>query len=1472
MRPTASWLQRAAGNQAVNDLLASDGQKLPPALRQDFEQRFGMDFGAVRIHHTPRASDAANALAAKAFTVGTHIAFGPGRFVPDSTDGKRLLAHELTHVVQQSRGGTTPPTLDGSGPLEADAETAAAAAGEGGGPIAVAGAGAVGIAASPDPAREKPGEQSQTPVTDEQLPTALDPDGPEAELDRAIGEVDAKFQAQGEALAQLRKERLDYYLKKNEERVRLEIPVDAALKAMPAWQQTHELEIRVLEVAFGKGISREDAELVLRRMKWSSESRENRTISEQIATADKTIPYYAGQLRIAAEMFNEIDEDRARASRYLDERLNCGPDMALEMFKDVGRSYWNGLVGFGQGIADLPKAPQNLIHILRGEEPEHIFDLSELRARYRMNWGRDYGGAAELGVQIPAAILSGKLVPSASNLSQASQTTRLFWTWMKINVISAGATPVVQTARDIVRFANGEHVQLTSDDVLQRIAAIALFGHAMANAAAPEGNAPTSTGGASSAAGIAPDLIIDQPTATTMRVPAGDFEEPADLAAGASSDAEQPAEAAPAEEDTPTSGAKSATASRPSALAKWMQKLAIRARLAMRGIKDADVTPNFAAGDSPALVEPDVAATPAATSVADPGAPSVAEPTSSSIGETTSIEASSSATDVGGPSATNTAASAPNTSPMDVAAPNTGATNTGATGVAAPTTATASAAPDSGPNGGKSHGAAAAQAQAAAGATSAAQQKAAAPAAPKQYGPIDERSFAESNDIIAAQGQGDFGQSLQAEQQRLAAQPATPRRGLTYEQARAEADAGAANARRVLGMTDPNVQAGHTQAARHSAESGAPRAQVNDPRTFQQLHSRRNQGLDVTVTDPTGLQRTTTRHRSQELLIDDAAAKARARTGGRLTPEGQEAAGREVQWRTEGTGYDQREVNAKRASGLFNEAQAIENSQAVRDYRARKAAQAKAAATPPGGAPTAVPADTAGAPATAPAAAPQAASQPPPTAAPSPDTPPEPSGTGGPAPAAPSPAPSGTGGPAPHSPPPSGTGGPAPAPHPPEPSGVGGPPPTPRSPGTSSGPGGTAPAPEGGGPPAAPAPEKPTGGPVPPLPDPHPTGSGPAPEKPAPEKKSPSPAQNELSKAESALHGTTAALNRGAAAVRTYDAYEDARKRGDSVPGATLEAGKTYLENTNVVAGALANYEAKKKDGQDPIEAALSAGGETIGQFIVPGKGGDQAINAVDNLAGALDDHQKRADPAANADKANYRTATDLAAGLTPSRMFSGLMGAGLRSYWDIGKAAGGDPSGVDKFADDAVRGKAAMIIQPWAMAADFLGNLGSGEGTEKALDKTLRKTKGSALEKAGSASGDAMYELGQSDTAKSGQYGAPVQGIAMLLSATSDHIAGKSWEQAFAKAAEPGKDSLLARVGNAGGDAAWAAHEKLAEVTDKDIPAMKAAVQEKLDEAKATVAEFKDEAKAGVRELKQAASDKWNSLKKGAASFLPSW
>lgn len=64
-------------------------------------QRFGADFSDVRIHRDPAAADVAHALHAEAFTIGTRVAFAAGRFQPQSDAGRRLLAHELAHVLQQ---------------------------------------------------------------------------------------------------------------------------------------------------------------------------------------------------------------------------------------------------------------------------------------------------------------------------------------------------------------------------------------------------------------------------------------------------------------------------------------------------------------------------------------------------------------------------------------------------------------------------------------------------------------------------------------------------------------------------------------------------------------------------------------------------------------------------------------------------------------------------------------------------------------------------------------------------------------------------------------------------------------------------------------------------------------------------------------------------------------------------------------------------------------------------------------------------------------------------------------------------------------------------------------------------------------------------------------------------------------------------------------------------------------------------
>lgn len=80
------------------------GNVLPHHTRRHFESAFGSDLSAVRVHNDTRHNHVARSLNAKAFTVGSDIFFGQGHYKPGSRDGDRLLAHELTHVMQQSSG------------------------------------------------------------------------------------------------------------------------------------------------------------------------------------------------------------------------------------------------------------------------------------------------------------------------------------------------------------------------------------------------------------------------------------------------------------------------------------------------------------------------------------------------------------------------------------------------------------------------------------------------------------------------------------------------------------------------------------------------------------------------------------------------------------------------------------------------------------------------------------------------------------------------------------------------------------------------------------------------------------------------------------------------------------------------------------------------------------------------------------------------------------------------------------------------------------------------------------------------------------------------------------------------------------------------------------------------------------------------------------------------------------------------
>lgn len=88
--------------------LRGGGQPLSQSLRAFFEPRFGCDFSQVRLHSGAQAADAANAVNARAFTVGTDLVFAQGQPSLSTGEGKKLLAHELTHVLQQSGGRTAP--------------------------------------------------------------------------------------------------------------------------------------------------------------------------------------------------------------------------------------------------------------------------------------------------------------------------------------------------------------------------------------------------------------------------------------------------------------------------------------------------------------------------------------------------------------------------------------------------------------------------------------------------------------------------------------------------------------------------------------------------------------------------------------------------------------------------------------------------------------------------------------------------------------------------------------------------------------------------------------------------------------------------------------------------------------------------------------------------------------------------------------------------------------------------------------------------------------------------------------------------------------------------------------------------------------------------------------------------------------------------------------------------------------------
>lgn len=101
-RPSAE--ESSALPPIVHEVLRSPGQPLDAGARAFMEPRFGRDFSGVRVHTDSQASRSARAVNALAYTVGRDVVFGAGQYAPKTAEGQGLLAHELTHVVQQGQG------------------------------------------------------------------------------------------------------------------------------------------------------------------------------------------------------------------------------------------------------------------------------------------------------------------------------------------------------------------------------------------------------------------------------------------------------------------------------------------------------------------------------------------------------------------------------------------------------------------------------------------------------------------------------------------------------------------------------------------------------------------------------------------------------------------------------------------------------------------------------------------------------------------------------------------------------------------------------------------------------------------------------------------------------------------------------------------------------------------------------------------------------------------------------------------------------------------------------------------------------------------------------------------------------------------------------------------------------------------------------------------------------------------------
>ena len=189
--------QREETESPVKQVVRSPGSPLDSDTRSDMEARLGHDFGDVRVHTDGEAGASAKSVQAQAYTVGNHVVFGEGSYQPGSDSGKRTLAHELTHVVQQRSGPVDGTPADGgiqlshpSDRFEQEAERSA--------DVAMASTSEVAPASAGPPAATSGTAQRCADDTVQGLFVQREGAAPEEE-EPAVSKLDASVQREGAA-------------------------------------------------------------------------------------------------------------------------------------------------------------------------------------------------------------------------------------------------------------------------------------------------------------------------------------------------------------------------------------------------------------------------------------------------------------------------------------------------------------------------------------------------------------------------------------------------------------------------------------------------------------------------------------------------------------------------------------------------------------------------------------------------------------------------------------------------------------------------------------------------------------------------------------------------------------------------------------------------------------------------------------------------------------------------------------------------------------------------------------------------------------------------------------------------------------------------------------------------------------------------------------------------------------------------